>query len=329
SGENIMNSSSENWKSFMATLCDENAATEKRSTMLRSVTPDDITGTMLADCAKYLLQRAVPLNLGDDKTIDICGTGGDKSHDNVKTFNISTATAFVLAAGGVDVIKHGNKAVSSLSGSSDVLEALDITICTTPEQAQEQYTQNRLCFIAAPAFHPALKSLAPIRKALDRPTFINLLGPLCNPAATKRQVIGVFDPAFLRPIAEAAQILGKTDLMTVHGDDGLDEISISAPTQICHLKDGKIIQKKIIPEEAGVETYPVEKLRGGSAGENAEIIRSVFSNQNKPATESVCFNAAAGFVVAGKSTDLKEGVLLARQTITDGLALKKLSEMQE
>ncbi|MCK5555768.1 MAG: anthranilate phosphoribosyltransferase [Alphaproteobacteria bacterium] len=324
-----MNNSSRNWTSFMESLCDESIATEERKAALQSVTSNDITGNMLADCAQYLLSLAVPLDLDGNKAIDICGTGGDKSRSGVKTFNISTAATFVLAAGGVDIIKHGNKAVSSLSGSSDVLEALGVPVCTTPEQAKKQYTQHRLCFIAAPAFHPALKSLAPIRKALGRPTFINLLGPLCNPAATQRQVIGAFDSYFLPHIVEAARILGKTDVMAVHGDDGLDEISISAPTHICHLRDGKIVQSTITPENAGVQTYPIEKLKGGSAEENAAIIHSIFSGQNAAATEIVCINAAAGLVVAAKAVDLKQGVLLARQTVANGLALKKLSEMKE
>ena len=313
----------------MAALCDEGMAAEERAAALRSVAPDETTGRMLADCAQYLLRHAVPLDLDRRAAIDICGTGGDKSRSGIKIFNVSTAAAFVLAAGGVDVIKHGNKAVSGLSGSSDVLEALGVPVCTTAEQAREQYARHRLCFISAPAFHPVLKPLVSVRKSLGRPSFLNLLGPLCNPAATKRQLIGVFDPVFLRPVVEAAQLLGKTEVMAVHGEDGLDEISISTPTHVCHLKNGKIVEKKITPDEAGVATYPLEKLQGGGAEENAVTIHSIFSGQNKAATEIVCLNAAAGFVIADAAPDLRQGALVARRVIADGLALEKLLGMKE
>jgi anthranilate phosphoribosyltransferase len=323
-----MSAAAKNWVSFMETLCGEAGTAEEKSAALQSVTPEEITGPMLADCARYLLQQAVPLDLDGGTAIDICGTGGDKSRSGVKIFNVSTAVAFVLAASGVDIVKHGNKAVSGLSGSSDVLEALGVPVCTTAEQARKQYVHHHLCFVSAPAFHPVLKSLAFVRKSLGRPTFLNLLGPLCNPAATKRQLIGVFNPAFLPPVVEAARLLGKTEVMAVHGEDGLDEISVSAPTYVCHLWNDKIAEGKITPGEAGVETYPLEKLQGGSAEENAAIIHDVFSGQNQPAREIVCLNAAAGFFIAGKATDLKQGVLLARQIIADGFALKKLQEMK-
>ncbi len=269
-----MSASARNWGSFMEGLCGEDGTAEEKRAALLSVKPEEITGVMLADCARYLMQQAVPLDLDGGRGIDICGTGGDSG---IKIFNVSTAAAFVLAASGVDIIKHGNKAVSGLSGSSDVLEALGVPVCITPEQARAQYRRHHLCFISAPAFHPVLKSLALIRKSLGRPSFLNLLGPLCNPAATKRQLIGIFDAAFLLPVIEAAWILDKTDVMVVHGEDGLDEISISAPTYFCHLKNEKIIEGKITPDKVGVQTYPLEKLQGGSAVENAAIIHAAFS----------------------------------------------------
>jgi anthranilate phosphoribosyltransferase len=314
---------------LMARLCDDNVTAEEKSASLQSVTAGDITGEMLAACAQYLLKNAVPLEIEARDAIDVCGTGGDKSRNDVKTFNISTAAAFVLAAGGVPVIKHGNRAVSSSSGSSDVLEALGVTVCTTPAQAKEHYSRHNLCFVAAPAFHPLLLKLAPVRKALGKPTFLNLLGPLCNPARTKKQVIGVFDLQFLQPMAEAARLLGKTDVMAVHSEDGLDELSISAPTHIYRLKDGKISHDKILPEDIGIKTAAIEALRGGTAAQNAAIIRDIFSGAQGPAADIVCLNAAAGFVVAGREPDLKHGFCRAQQVIADGLALKKLSEIKE
>jgi anthranilate phosphoribosyltransferase len=317
------------WPDFMALLCGDDTGPAEKSAALQSVTAADITGEMLAACAQYLLEKSIPLPIDDPDAIDVCGTGGDKSRHDVKTFNISTAVAFVLAAGGVPVIKHGNRAVSSNSGSSDVLEALGVTVCTTPEQAKEYYTRHNLCFVAAPAFHPALLKLAPIRKALGHPTFLNLLGPLCNPARTKKQLIGVFDLAFLPHIAEAARLLGKTDVMVVHSEDGLDEISISAPTHFYRLKDGKITSGKISPEDIGVKTAPIECLRGGTAAQNAVIIRDIFFGLPGPMGDIVRLNAAAGFVIAGRTPDLQQGFLHAQQVVASGLALKKLSEMKE
>jgi anthranilate phosphoribosyltransferase len=317
------------WPDFMALLCGDAATPAEKSAALQSVAAADITGEMLAGCARYLLEKSIPLPIDDPGAIDVCGTGGDKSRNDVKTFNISTAAAFVLAAGGVSVIKHGNRAVSSDSGSSDVLEALGVAVCTTPEQAKAHFSRHHLCFVAAPAFHPALLKLAPIRKALGKPTFLNLLGPLCNPARIKKQLIGVFDPAFLPPMAEAARLLGKTDVMVVHSEDGLDELSISAPTHICRLKDGKISSGKISPEEIGIKTAPIETLRGGTAKQNAVIIRDIFFGLQGPTSDIVCLNAAAGFVIAGHAPNLQQGLRRAQQVVAGGLALKKLSEMKE
>jgi anthranilate phosphoribosyltransferase len=313
-------------KQIMTKLCDDTVTAEEKTATLESVGAGDITGEMLAACAQYLLKNAVPLEIDAGEAIDVCGTGGDKSRNDIKTFNISTAAAFVLAAGGVPVIKHGNKAVSSSSGSSDVLEALGVAVCTTSEQAKEYYSRHNLCFVAAPAFHPVLLKLAPVRKALGKPTFLNLLGPLCNPARTKKQLIGVFDLQFLQPMAEAARLLGKTDIMAVHSEDGLDELSISAPTHIYRLKDGKISREKISPEDAGIKTAAIETLRGGTAAQNAAIIGDIFSGTQGPASDIVCLNAAAGFVIAGREPDLKHGLHRARQVIADGLAHKKLLE---
>lgn len=305
------------WESFMDEMCGENISVEKKSARLASVSDDDVTADMLASCAQYLLNRAVPLDLGD--AIDICGTGGS---GGAKTFNVSTAAAFVLAAGGVKVVKHGNRAVSSRSGSTDVLAALGVPVCMTADDARKCFTWNNLCFVSAPAFHPALKNVAAARKSLGRPSFFNILGPLCNPARTKKQVIGVYHARFLPRIAGAAKILGKTDVMVAHSADGLDEFSVSAETEICFLKDGKISGGKFTPEI-------LARPEGGTAKENAAVIRKVFEGAKGPAAEIVCLNAGAGFVVAGVEKSIPAGAARARDVIAEGLALKKLSGMRD
>jgi anthranilate phosphoribosyltransferase len=315
------------WEKFMAELCDPHISPEKKSVALSSVAVKDITGEMLAACARYLLERALPLDLDVVAAVDVCGTGGDGGAA-FKTFNISTAAAFVLAAGGARVIKHGNRAVSSISGSSDVLDALGVPVCGSAAQAEKEYERHGLCFVSAPAFHPALKGLSAVRKSLGCPTFFNLLGPLCNPARTKRQVIGIFDAVFLPQMAQAARLLGKTDVLIVHAEDGLDEISVCSPTHICRLQDGCIRQEKIIPEDAGILISAPENLCGGTAQDNAKIILSVFEGASGPSADIICLNAAAGFMVAGMDLDLRQGVARAREAISSGLALKKIMEMR-
>jgi anthranilate phosphoribosyltransferase len=314
----------EKWAALMGKLCDEQFPAATKLSLLSGVKEEEITGAMLAACTRSLLQRAHALDL---KGIDVCGTGGDRNA-KVKTFNVSTAVAFVAAAGGVSVIKHGNKAVSGVSGSSDVLAALHVTVCTSPAQAKAQHEKYGVCFVSAPAFHPALAMLAPVRKALGKPSFLNLLGPLSNPARTQRQVIGVFDPAYLEPVTEAARLLNRTDVICVHSEDGLDEFSVSAPTHVCRLKDGKITHTTVKPEDALVETAPADKLRGGSAEQNAAIIHAVFSGTAGPLADIVALNAGAAFVVAGLDADIIEGVDRARGVIADGKALKKLTDMK-
>lgn len=311
------------WIEMMGKLCDERYPAASKLTLLQSVKDEDVTGMMLATCARELMRRAIPLDL---KGIDVCGTGGDKSKSNIKTFNISTAVAFVVAAAGVSIIKHGNRAVSSVAGSSDVLAALKVNVCTNAAQAKVQHGKHNLCFVSAAAFHPALASLAPVRKTLGRPSFLNLLGPLCNPARTPRQVMGVF--GFQEEVAEAAKRMGRTDMMIVRSEDGLDEISLSDFTNIYHVKDGKIEKSIICPEDMGLTTASIEKLQGGSAEHNAAMIEAVFSGTEGPTADIVCLNAAAAFTISGVSENLTQGVERARKVLADGSALKKLKAMR-
>ena len=313
------------WTRLMADLCGPALTAEEKAARLLAVEEADITGAMLAAAAAYLLDHALPLSI---EGIDVCGTGGDSGKNSVKTFNISTAVAFVLAAGGVSVVKHGNRGVSSLSGSSDVLAALNVPVCTAADDALKQHGTHGLCFISAPAFHPALGILAPIRRSLGRPSFLNLLGPLCNPARTSKQLIGVYSKAYLPAMAEAAQLLGRSEVMAVHSDDGLDEISISAMTHVARLKNGIISENTLVPEMFGVKEAPLEKLAGGTAQQNGAIIHAVFSGTGGPLLDIICVNAAAGFMMAGKADNLTRGYALAKETVQRGAALAKLKAMK-
>ena len=314
------------WTGFMADLCGDTLDAAMKTALLLSVRDEDITGDMLAATAGYMLSKALPLKI---EGIDVCGTGGDTSKTAVKTFNISTGVAFVMAAAGVSVVKHGNRGVSSLSGSSDVLASLKVPLCTTAEDALAQHKAHNLCFVSAPAFHPSLAVLAPIRRALGRPSFLNLLGPLCNPARTSKQLMGVYSARFLPAMAEAVKALGRTDAMVVHSEDGLDEISLAAPTDAYVLKNGAITAERITIEDAGLKAAPLEKLAGGSSDQNAAIIHAIFSGTQGAGFDCLCINAAAGFLVAGRSANLKEGAWLAAETIKSGLALQKLKNMKQ
>lgn len=313
------------WTQMMAALCGTALNPEEKLETLKSVTDDDISGPMLAAAAAYLMDHAQPLEI---EGIDVCGTGGDGGKNAVKTFNVSTAVAFVLAAAGVSVVKHGNRGVSSLSGSSDVLAALQVPVATTSAEALAQHAAHGLCFVSAPAFHPALEILAPLRRSLGRPTFLNLLGPLCNPARTTRQLIGVYAARYLQPVAEAAGLLGRTSVLTVHSDDGLDEISISAGSALCCLEQGKVLPLRVTPEDAGLAPAPLEKLQGGSPQQNAAIIHAVFSGTRGPLADIVAVNAGAGLMLAGRAADLKSGYDIAQETLRSGAALKKLVAMK-
>lgn len=316
----------DDWADLMAYFCDETVADAEKAAALADLQSVEVTGDMLAACAGYLLSQALPLDL-PVTALDVCGTGGDKSRENIKTFNISTAVSFVLAAGGVDVIKHGNRAVSSQAGSSDVLAALGVAIATDNAGAQKTFDKHRLCFVAAPAFHPCLKSLAAARRMLGQPTFINLLGPLCNPARVTKQVMGVFDKKYLMPVAIAAQQLGKTDMMVLHSADGLDEISIAAATDVCRIQNGRIESICIGPEDAGIQTQPLAALAGGDAVENARIIRHIFTNPTGAGADIIALNAGAGFVVAGKDQNIADGTRHAQDILSSGKALQKLDAM--
>ena len=281
------------------------------------VTPRELAGAVDA-----VMARMVPFPAFPD-AVDCCGTGGDGR----STYNISTAVAFVVAARGVQVAKHGGRAVSSQSGSADVLEALGVKTKTTPERAAKILETIGISFLYAPTFHPGFARLEPIRKALGKRTIFNLIGPLCNPARVKRQLIGVFAPEYCGLVAETAQLLGHTHVMVVHGDDGTDELSIAGTTHVAQLIDDKVTYASIRPQDAELMPQPAKALIGGNAAQNAKALLDVLDGVSSPYTDAVLLNAGAMLMLADKAATLYDGMALARSGIARGDARRKLDEL--
>ncbi|VAW10435.1 Anthranilate phosphoribosyltransferase [hydrothermal vent metagenome] len=284
---------------------------------VRGETVDEIAGAAAAMRAK-MTQVAAP-----NDAIDIVGTGGDASG----TYNVSTASALVAAGGGVTVAKHGNRALSSKSGAADVLVALGVNIDISPEKISACIQDAGIGFMFAPAHHAAMKHVGPTRVELGTRTIFNLLGPLCNPAGTKRQVLGVFAPEWVKPLADALAKGGSTHVWVVHGDSGLDEISTPGPTKVAELVGGKVKCFEITPQDAGVPRATMADLKGGDAAHNAAAIRKVLKGEPGPFRDIVLMNAGAGFIVAGKADTLAKGAQMAAKAIDTGAALKTLEAL--
>jgi len=279
----------------------------------------------LAGFLESLRKKSVKVPTKSPTLFDIVGTGGD----GAQTFNISTAASFVIAAAGVKVAKHGNRSVSSRCGSADVLEALGVNISTSPEVTAVAIDSG-LGFLFAPQYHPALGKVGPVRRAMEVRTVFNLLGPLANPAGVKHQVVGVFSAKLIETFAELLKDAGVEQAMVVASDDGLDEISLGAPTSIAHLKAGKITVSKVTPETFGLKPSAKQDLQGGDAAANAKLIVSILEGAEKgPKRDVVVMNAAAGLVVTGKTKDFKEGAALAAKLIDDKSARNALSVLKE
>ena len=256
--------------------------------------------------------------------IDTCGTGGDGQH----TFNISTAAALVLAGAGLKVAKHGNRAMSSKSGSSDVLSVLGVNLQAGPAQQRRSLDQAGIAFLFAPAYHGAMRHVGPVRAEIGFRTVFNLLGPLSNPAGAKRQVMGVYDPRLLEPLAEVLGRLGATRAWTVHGQ-GLDELTTTGETEVAEWKDGTVRRFTVTPEDAGLPRADLAALRGGDAEENAVALRALLDGATGAYRDIVLLNAAAALVVADRAADLAEGAALAAAVIDDGRAAKALTDLVE
>ncbi|GIP37462.1 anthranilate phosphoribosyltransferase [Paenibacillus sp. J31TS4] len=285
---------------------------------MRGETLDEITGFAQAMRDK---SRRVATEQFD--LLDTCGTGGDGAN----TFNISTASAIVAAAGGIRVAKHGNRAMSSKSGSADVLEALGVNISLDSEQAARCLDEIGICFMFAQTYHQSMKHAAGPRRELGVRTVFNLLGPLTNPAGADRQLLGVFDRAKTELIAQVLGELGLKRAMVVSSEDGLDEISISASTQVTELKGGQVATYQISPGDLGLGTYSLADVAGGDARENADILRSILHGSRGAYRDIVLANAGACFYVTGHCSTLTDGVQLAAKVIDSGTALRKLEDL--
>jgi anthranilate phosphoribosyltransferase len=256
--------------------------------------------------------------------IDLCGTGGDGQH----TLNISTACSFIVAACGIPVAKHGNRNMSSKSGAADVLEALGVKIDLEPSGASRCLREAGLCFLFAQKYHPAMARVAPVRKELGFRTIFNLLGPLSNPARVRRQLIGVFAPEWVAPLATALAQLGTELAWVVHGG-GMDELTTTGTTKIAVLEGGKVTTKEITPEDVGLPRAVMSDIVGGSAAENAAAMRDLFAGKKGPYRDIVLLNAAASLIVGGKCEVLKDGIALAAETIDSGTAAATLTKLVE
>ena len=285
---------------------------------MKGETIDEITGSaagMRENCIKLLHNLEV---------LEIVGTGGDNSN----SFNISTASAIVIAAGGVAVAKHGNRAASSKCGAADVLEELGVNINISPEKSRELLSKINICFLFAQNYHIAMKYVAPVRKELGIRTVFNILGPLSNPAGANIELMGVYDSSLVEPLAKVMQNLGVKRGMVVYGTDKIDEISMSSETKVCEILDKENLKSYTIsPKDFGYDFYDKKELEGGDKKENAEIIRNIFSLKDKGAKrKAVCMNAGAGFYIAGKVQNIKDGVQMAENLIDEKKALEKLED---
>jgi anthranilate phosphoribosyltransferase len=281
-------------------------------------TADEITG-----CAEAMREQVLPVRPRRPDLVDTAGTGGDGKH----TLNISTAAALVAAAAGAGVAKHGNRAASSQTGSADVLEALGFSLDLPPDRIAQSIDELGFGFMFAQAHHPAMKHAAPVRRELGTRTVFNVLGPLTNPAQARAQVVGVYSPSLVRPIAEALAQLGARRAFVVHGAGGIDELSPIGPSLVCEVVDGGVRERTVDPEELGIEPCSLEALAGGSPPENAEAIRRVFAGEQGGPRDAIMLNAAGAIAAGGHAEDLREGIALARQALDSGAAAARLEEL--
>jgi anthranilate phosphoribosyltransferase len=301
---------------------------------LKGETVDEITGAarvMRAKATKICVNNHVvnidrdEINIEDETILDIVGTGGD----GTKTFNVSTTTAFVAAGGGAKVAKHGNRAVSSLCGSADVLENLGVKLDATRTDVERCINEIGIGFLYAPLFHGAMKHAAGPRREIGIRSIFNLLGPVTNPAGASVQVLGVYEQSLTETIALVLKRLGTKEAFVVCGEGTFDEISICGPTRVSHLKDNSVHTFQMTPEEYGFKRAAVEEIVGGDAKENANIVRNILDGEKGPKRDMVLLNASAAFVAAGLCDNFEEGIKIAKDSIDSGKALKKLDKLIE
>jgi anthranilate phosphoribosyltransferase len=316
-------------------LSQEDAREVMRSIMGGEATPGQIGGFLvalrlkgetadeIAGCAEAMREHVLVVEPERSDLVDTAGTGGD----GARTFNISTAAALVAAAAGAGVAKHGNRAVSSSSGSADVLEALGFNLELAPERIARSIDELGFGFLFAPTHHPAMRHAAPIRRELAARTVFNVLGPLTNPAGARAQVVGVYAPELVPTIAEVLARLGAERAFVVHGAAGVDELSPAGPNLVCEVADGTVRRREIDPLELGIDRCAPDELRGGEPDENAETIREIFAGARGGKRDAVLLNAAGAIAAGGLARDLAEGVGLAREAVDSGAAGERLEAL--
>ncbi len=283
------------------------------------------TAEEIADATSEMREQSLGFDLPLDNLVDNCGTGGISSH----TFNISTTAAFITAGAGAHVAKHGNRSVSSKSGSADVLESLGVSIDMTVEEVKEAIKDCGLGFLFARQYHPAMKNVNPVRQALGVRTIFNILGPLLNPARVKRQVIGVFEPALVETLAQALLHLGHEQALVVHGQ-GMDEFSLHGENTVAEIKEGKVTSYKLKAEDMGLTSAPLDTLMGGDPEENAAITLGILKGEEKgPRRDVALFNAAATIYVSGVASTFKEGITMAEASLDTGKAFAVLEKLRQ
>lgn len=285
---------------------------------IKGETVEEITGA-----ARIMREKAITIK-APEGVLDTCGTGGDMSH----TFNISSTTAIVVSACGIPVAKHGNRSVSSQSGSADLLEALGVRIDLPPEKVQDCLFETGFGFLFAPLFHPAMKYAIGPRREMGIRTIFNILGPLTNPAGARRQLLGVFADKFTETLALVLGNLGAIDAMVIHGEDGLDEISISDATKVSRFKNDKVENFFVAPEDFGIRRREIDLIRGGNKEENAMITLSILKGERGPKRDIVLMNSSAALMVSGKAENFRTALLIAADAIDSGMASKKLEEVK-
>ncbi len=285
---------------------------------MKGETPEEITGAAMA-----MRERVTPLTVDRPNVIDTCGTGGDGRG----TFNISTVAALVAAGAGASVAKHGNRAVSSSCGSADLLVELGVAVDLDADRTSEVLRRTGISFLFAPKLHPAMGAVIAVRRELGVRTMFNVLGPLTNPAFARRQVLGVYADGLVDVVARVLLALGAEHAMVVHSRDGLDEISVSAPTRVCEVRDGEIRSYDMDPEELGIPRHPIGEIAGGDPKTNASIARAILEGEEGARRDVVIANAAAALYVAGIAPSVREGAILAAKAIADGRAAEKLRQL--
>lgn len=298
-----------------AAILDGQVPDEQIAQFLVTLSDRGETASEIAGAARAMRARMIPIT-APANAIDVCGTGGDGHH----TLNVSTAVSLVVAACGVPVAKHGNRAASSKAGAADTLEVLGLNLDRAAETAEETLADLGICFLFAAKHHPSMGRIMPIRKALGRRTIFNLMGPLANPAGVRRQLVGIARPAYVPIYAEALQRLGTTHSLVISGDEGLDELSLAGGNELAEVKDGELALRRITPADAGLPTAPVDAIRGGDATHNAAALRALLQGEPGPYRNAVLFNASAALIVAGEVHDWHEGVEEAAEAIDKGLA---------